>query len=401
MSLDLADARPGAALAGRALAALGRRWRGLPVEIALPGGGVVRLGEVGAAAPARLRVRRWRALGRALVAGDIGFAEGYLAGDWDTRDLAGLLTALVSDFEALRGFALGQPLHRLWQRRLTWLRANTLGGARRNIAAHYDLGNAFYAAWLDAGLTYSSALFERPEEPLETAQARKYAALARALGIQPGHRVLEIGCGWGGFAEFAAREIGAEVTALTISPAQHAHACARLARAGLADRARVRLCDYREVRGRFDRVVSIEMFEAVGERYWPRFFAALRERLAPGGLAGLQVITIADDLFADYRRRQDFIQTHVFPGGMLPSERELLGAARREGLAGATLRRFGADYARTLRLWGERFEAAWPDLRAQGFDARFRRLWRFYLAYCQAGFAAARTDVAHIALVRA
>lgn len=375
------------------------RWIGGGLKIELPNGGVIELGDCSDGEPALLRVNGYRALRRALTGGDIGFAEGYLDGDWDTPDLARLLVVLAVNFEALGRLGAGAPVHRLFQFRLKLLRANTPRGSRRNIHAHYDLGNAFYEAWLDPGMTYSGAIFAHANETLETAQARKYAALAQTIGLQRGQSVLEIGCGWGGFAEFAAREFDARVTAVTISAAQHAYAQARLARAGLSDRVEVKLCDYRHVAGRFDRVVSIEMFEAVGERYWPVFFDVLRQRLAPGGRAGLQVITIRDDLFADYRRRVDFIQRYVFPGGMLPSERGLVQAAGDAGLRCSQTTRLGAHYARTLRAWAERFEGAWPQLRDDArFDERFRRLWRFYLAYCEAGFATGRTDLVQLAL---
>lgn len=388
------------ALARAALRHAAGRWRGRGLKIELPGGRKIEIGDGAGGEPAVLRVNRSKALRRAATGGDIGFAEGYLAGDWDTPDLARLLIALAANFEALGRLGLGSLLHRLFQLRLKFLQANTSRGSRRNIHAHYDLGNAFYQAWLDPGMTYSSALYAHADEALESAQARKHAALAEAIGLQPGHSVLEIGCGWGGFAEFAAREFGARVTAITISAAQHAYAQARIARAGLSDRVDVRLCDYRQVEGRFDRVISIEMFEAVGERYWSAFFNAVRDRLASGGRAGLQVITIRDDLFTDYRGRVDFIQRYVFPGGMLPSERRLIQAAGEAGLRCSEPRRFGLDYARTLRAWAERFEHAWPHLTGECFDERFRRLWRFYLAYCEAGFATARTDVIQFALDR-
>jgi cyclopropane-fatty-acyl-phospholipid synthase len=394
----------GLAIAGSARRTLRRAqaaWEGPGLRVELPGGGRLSLGDCGAAPPAILRVGRYRALRRALTGGDIGFAEGYMAGDWNTPDLMRLLTALAANFEALTRFGLGSAWHRLFQFRLKWLQANTPAGSRRNIHAHYDLGNAFYAAWLDPGMTYSGALYAHADEPLEAAQTRKYAALARAIGLQPGHKVLEIGCGWGGFAEFAAREVGARVTSVTISAAQYDYARRRIAHAGLGEQVEIRLCDYRDLDGCYDRVVSIEMLEAVGERYWPVFFDLLRERLAPDGRAGLQVITIRDDLFDDYRRRVDFIQRYVFPGGMLPSERRLSAAARRAGLvASEPPRRFGRDYARTLADWSARFELAWPGLRGDVFDERFGRLWRFYLAYCQAGFATGRTDVIQVALQR-
>ena len=249
-------------------------------------------------------------------------------------------------------------------------------------------------------MTYSSARFAVGDS-LEAAQTRKYRALAEAMDLRAGQRVLEIGCGWGGFAEFAAREVGADVTAITISQEQHDYANRRLAGAGLGERARVRMVDYRDVEGAFDRVASIEMFEAVGREYWPAYFAKIRDVLVPGGRAALQIITIDDALFDDYNARTDFIQKYVFPGGMLPSEARLRPVIEAAGLAWNTVDRFGRDYADTLRRWDDRFGAAWGDIRLMGgFDERFRRLWRFYLAYCEAGFRTGRTDVIQLALSR-
>ena len=288
-------------------------------------------------------------------------------------------------------------INRLSHRR----RRNSRSGSRKNIHAHYDLGNAFYAAWLDATMTYSSARFAGPDDGLEAAQTRKYAALARLMDLQPGQTVLEIGCGWGGFAEYAAREIGAHVTGVTISQEQHDFARRRLFEAGLAERTDIRMLDYRDVAGRFDRVASIEMFEAVGREYWPAYFDKIREVLVPGGRAGLQIITIQDALFEDYNSRTDFIQKYVFPGGMLPSEARLRPVIEQAGLDWQAVERFGSDYADTLALWDGRFQAAWPDIRRMGgFDERFRRLWRFYLGYCEAGFRSGRTDVIQLALNR-
>lgn len=374
-------------------------WRGEGLVIRLPSG---RSFGVGQTAPthASLRIRDFNFVRRVLYAGDIGFAEGYVAGEWDTPDLARLLTALAENFDALKRLGVGGPLARLANKLADLGKLNTLQGARRNIEAHYDLGNAFYSSWLDPGMTYSSALFAAGADSLETAQREKYAALARAIGLEPGHRVLEIGCGWGAFAEFAAREIGARVVGLTLSPAQLAFAQERIHRLGLSDRVDLRLCDYREADGVYDRLVSIEMFEAVGERYWPSFFEVVGERLSPCGVAGLQVITIRDQLFERYRRRVDFIQKHVFPGGMLPSEPRLSATISKAGMTQGSTIRFGADYGRTLAAWSASFEAAWPGVRALGYDERFRRLWRFYLAYCEAGFRSGRTDVIQTVVTR-
>ena len=250
-------------------------------------------------------------------------------------------------------------------------------------------------------MTYSSAVFEAPEQSLNEAQANKYRRLARLLDLKPEHEVLEIGCGWGGFACLAAQEFGCRVTGVTISQEQYAYAVERVRQAGLADRVTIELCDYRDVARRFDRICSIEMFEAVGEQYWPVFFAKLHDCLKPGGVAALQVITIADKYFEDYRRTMDFIQRYIFPGGMLPSPGALKRETAAAGLSWREEASFAPDYARTLAKWREDFRAHWPDIRAQGFDERFRRMWEFYLAYCEGGFTAKTIDVVQIALQRA
>ena len=340
-----------------------------------------------------LEVRDYRSLRRVLASGAIGFAEGYMAGEWDTPDLHALLEVLSLNFDRLQEQLRTHPVLRAFNAMGHALNGNSRSGARRNIMAHYDLGNAFYEKWLDPTLSYSSALFKTPNEPLEAAQHRKYEALARRIDLQPGHHVLEIGCGWGGFAEFAAKEVGAQVTGLTISPAQLEFARRRMFEQGLAEKVDIRLMDYRDVQGAFDRVASIEMFEAVGERYWPAYFGKIAEVLKSGGRAGLQIITIRDDLFPRYRGSVDFIQKYVFPGGMLPSEARLREEIARTRLAWSGVARFGHDYARTLSQWAERFQRTWDDIAPLGFDERFRRLWHFYLSYCRAGFITSRTDV--------
>lgn len=355
---------------------------------------------------AHLSVRNERMARRFLMRGHLGFCEAYLDGDWDSPDIRALFELFLLNQEALRQVMLGKPLIR-W---LSWfahvLRPNSRTGSRRNIAAHYDLGNAFYAEWLDRSMTYSSALYTpAPEvsandDALEAAQLRKYAGLCERLDLQPGHHVLEIGCGWGGFAEYAAGTVGARVTAITISQEQYEYARARIERAGLSDRVDIRLQDYRDVTGSFDRIASIEMFEAVGERYWPTFFDTVRARLAKGGRAALQIITIDDSHFPSYRRGGDYIQRYIFPGGMLPSPSVLKAHVERAGLTWQDAFSFGPDYARTLDAWNDRFQAAWPRIAPMGFDARFKRMWEQYLAYCSAGFSAGTIDVIHLAVAR-
>lgn len=340
-------------------------------------------------------------LQRVALKGSNGFAEAYVDGEWDTPDLLAILQIALENEPAMgrpvRGFGLARIVDRLWH----LVRANTRRGSRRNIAFHYDLGNDFYGLWLDPGMTYSSALFDAAGQPLLDAQDNKYRRLAESLGLQPGHHVLEIGCGWGGFATMAARDYGCRVTAITLSEQQLRYAEDRVRRAGLGDRIEVRLQDYRDVTGRFDRIASIEMFEAVGEERWPIFFDTVRERLKWGGVAALQVITIEDSRFAQYRRSADFIQRYIFPGGMLPSPSALAGAIDRAGLTLSDVFAFGPSYAETLAAWQRRFQRAWPQIRQLGFDGRFKRLWEFYLAYCEAGFRAGAVDVAHYRIERA
>jgi cyclopropane-fatty-acyl-phospholipid synthase len=340
-----------------------------------------------------LVIKDYRCLKRVLSSGGIGFAEGYMAGEWDTPDLHALLEVLSMNFDRLQGLIRANPMVRAFNAIGHRLNANSRSGSRRNIMAHYDLGNAFYEKWLDETLSYSSALYESPNQPLAAAQANKYAALAERIELKNGHHVLEIGCGWGGFAEFAAKQVGARVTGITISPAQFEFARRRMFEQGLAEKAEIRLVDYRDVQGSFDRIASIEMFEAVGERYWPAYFGKISQVLKSGGRAGLQIITIRDDLFPRYRARVDFIQKYVFPGGMLPSESRLREEVARASLAWKEVARFGNDYARTLGQWAERFQKTWDEITPMGFDERFRRLWHFYLSYCRAGFITARTNV--------
>jgi cyclopropane-fatty-acyl-phospholipid synthase len=375
-------------------------WEYGRLTFALPSGREVRLEGDKPGPDARLVINDFRFLSRVLSAGDIGLGEGFMAGEWDTPDLAALLGAVTANLDRLHRLLEGNPASRVINFLAHLLHRNSRSGARRNILAHYDLGNAFYSRWLDPSMTYSSARFERPGQPLGDAQRNKYASLARQIDLGPSNHVLEIGCGWGGFAEFAAGEIGARVTGITISQAQYDFARKRLFEAGLADRAEIRLIDYRDIEGRFDRVASIEMFEAVGEEYWPTYFGKIHDVLTPGGRAGLQIITIRDELFAHYRSHADFIQKYVFPGGMLPSERRLHEETTRAGLEWGDIVRFGQNYADTCAEWARRFESAWDDIRGLGFDERFRRLWRFYLGYCEAGFRTERTNVVQLSLAR-
>lgn len=336
---------------------------------------------------------------RLLSGGALGFAEAYIDGVCETPDLTALIELAALNEDAAWGSRLeGRLLPRLVGRMQHLRRPNTRRGSRRNISDHYDLGNDFYARWLDPTMTYSSAVFDHADEDLEIAQRRKYRRLAELAGIEPGHHVLEIGCGWGGFAQFAAAEIGCRVTAITISDAQFAHARQRIRAVGLADRVEIVKRDYRDLTGRFDCIVSVEMLEAVGERYWPLYFDRLNDLLVPGGRVALQVITIDEKYWDGYRRNADFIQRYIFPGGMLPTVERLRALAQTAGLGWQENRGYGADYARTLAMWRDAFEANWGDIARLGFGDRFRRIWTYYLCYCMAGFRVGRIDVHQIGL---
>lgn len=337
-----------------------------------------------------LALHDWRALGALIAGGDVGFAEAYVAGRWSSPDLPALLSLADENAAGLRAAAPGLALATFARRIRHAARRNSRTGSRRNIAFHYDLGNSFYRQWLDETMSYSSALYLHPGQSLEAAQETKLARILEMLDAGRSQRVLEIGCGWGTLARRLAAT-GADVTAVTLSREQLAHAQS----AAAADRSppNFLLQDYRDLEGRYDRIVSIEMLEAVGERYWPVYFAKLRALLAPGGRAVLQVITIAEHRFASYRREPDFIQRHIFPGGMLPTASRVAAQAEASGLRLVQAEHFGESYARTLAEWRRRFLANWPQIEPLGFREDFRRLWEYYLAYCEAGFRTGSTDV--------
>lgn len=344
---------------------------------------------------ARFVVHDWSVLQRAAARGDIGLGEDYIAGAWDTDDIESLIAYFLANFDGLERYANGDIVNRFVFVLLnTIVRRNSLSGSRRNIEAHYDVGNAFYALWLDETMTYSSALFGDGDDTLAGAQRRKYQRILSRLGGRA-KSLLEVGCGWGGFAEQAA-DAGIAVTGLTVSPSQHEFATRRL-----GGRADIRLEDYRLSRGVFDAVVSIEMFEAVGERYWRQYFSILADRLRVGGKAVVQTILIGDDIFPAYRRRGDFIRHYVFPGGMLPSLARFREEAVRAGFRVADVFSFGQHYARTLRDWSARMRAREKDILALDRSEAFLRNWQFYLGMCAAAFAVGRTDVAQIELIRA
>ncbi len=377
------------------------------LDIVFPDGQRAHYGNPRSEERADLRLANWNVVGAALKSGDIGFAESYIAGDWTTSDLAQLLGFFVHNREAAEKVFYGTMIGRIAYRLRHLLNRNTKARARKNIHAHYDLGNEFYGLWLDPTMTYSSAWLggalggahaPLSDDALARGQHAKYGRVLDQLALPAAARVLEIGCGWGGFAE-AAGAAGHKVTGLTLSPEQLAYGTARLHSSQVA--ADLRLQDYRDENGCYDGIASIEMFEAVGEAYWPSYFAALRRCLAPGGRACVQTIVIADQLFARYRVGTDFIQQYVFPGGMLPSPNAFKAQAASAGLKVIDEHAFGRDYARTLATWSRRFMSRLADVRALGFDERFVRIWQFYLAYCEAAFARKNTDVVQYTLIHA
>jgi cyclopropane-fatty-acyl-phospholipid synthase len=337
-----------------------------------------------------------------LARGDIGFGETYMSGLWTSPDIAKLINLAVENRTQLSSLIGGNALIVAWYRLKHLLRRNTKAGSRKNILAHYDLGNEFYRRWLDPSMTYSAALFEQDDtRTLQQAQHRKYQRIADNLGILSDSHILEIGCGWGGFAETAIGQYGATLDGVTLSPSQLSYAEARLESKALHHRAKLTLTDYRDIQGHYDYIVSIEMFEAVGEQYWTTYFSTLKRLLKPTGKAMVQTITIANEQFHSYRTGTDFIQQYIFPGGMLPSVDKFTQLATQAELRVVNAHPFGCDYAKTLQIWRTHFEEKWNEIRPLGFDERFRRLWVFYLAYCEGSFLAGSTNVYQFELAHA
>jgi cyclopropane-fatty-acyl-phospholipid synthase len=395
---------PSAPAAARAVFAMLRRLQVGTLDVQLPDGSQARFGSGAAGEPhAAVRLHNWKLCSAVLRSGDIGFAETFIAGDWAANDLVALLQLVIANREAMESVVYGTWWGNLFNRARHLFNRNSRAGSKRNIHAHYDLGNAFYKLWLDETMTYSSAWFngDLAQDSASAQRAKIHRALTECQ-LQPGHRVLEIGCGWGGLAECAARDFGAQVTGVTLSAEQLAFGQDRLARAGLAEQAQLRFQDYRDIAdGPFDAIVSIEMFEAVGREYWASYFKTLHDQLKPGGRACVQSITIHDDLFERYVVGTDFIQQYIFPGGLLPSPSAFRAEAAKAGLQVERELAFGPDYAETLRRWRQDFLHQDTQVRGLGFDTRFMHTWEFYLAYCEAAFASGNTDVMQFTLRRA
>jgi len=390
----------GAPAAARTVLKLLQRLKHGTLTVQLPDGSVQRFGH-GDGPAASLHLHNWKVCSAALKSGDIGFAEGFIAGDWSTPALTDLLRLFVANRREVDSVIYGSWLGRLFYRLNHLLNRNTKGGSQKNIHAHYDLGNAFYELWLDDTMNYSSAVFESPDQSMRLAQQAKVRRALRMVDLQPGQRVLEIGCGWGALAEMATTEFGASLVGVTLSTEQLAWAQQRMARLGMQERAELRLQDYRDIartEAPFDAVCSIEMIEAVGREFWPTYFQTVAAMLKPGGRACIQSIVIADEFFERYLDSTDFIQQYIFPGGCLPSPQAFREQARLAGLTVVDEFCFGQDYAQTLRLWREDFLRQEPQVLKLGFDRKFMRIWEFYLAYCEAAFAERNTNVVQYTL---
>ena len=395
----LADLR--SLLVRAVVARLTRRVEVGELTIQLPSGERVRCRGREPGPVADIHFLKWRTIMRVAVGGDVGLAASYCDGEWMSSDLPALIEwgARNGDqfMDSIKGMAPTLLLNRVVHR----LRANTRSGSRRNVVAHYDLGNEFYRLWLDRTMTYSSAIFPAPDATLEQAQETKFTRVIDRLKLNGGESVLEIGGGWGALAAAIAKARDARVTSLTVSPAQLSDAEARARNESIAEKIQFKLMDYRDVGGVFDRIVSIEMIEAVGKEYLPKYFETIRNRMRPGGLCVLQAITIAEDRFASYCSRPDFIQRYIFPGGFLPSKTYMREVLEAHGLKLLASDNFGDSYALTVREWRRRFLAAWPEIEKMGFQEPFRRLWEFYLSYCEGGFRAGVIDVGLYSLAHA
>ncbi len=368
------------------------------LDFVLPDGRVFRASGKNPGPVARVDIHNPEIFARLIREGDLGFSDAYLDNWWSTPDLQSFMDWVHAENEELYDGFPGMGLVRIFEKIRFWLQSNSKRQARKNISHHYDLGNDFYGLWLDETMTYSSALFTTGQESLEAAQIAKYASMVDQMGVKEGDHVLEIGCGWGGFAEYAAKERGLKVTGLTISKEQHDFSKKRIENSGLKDSVNIKLQDYRDEKGRYDGIASIEMFEAVGQKYWPVYFETIKNCLHPGRQATLQIITVQDARWEVYQRGVDFIQKYIFPGGMLPSPNALKAEIQNAGLSVVRSKEFGLSYSQTLRRWHDVFNAKWDQAAELGFDDRFRRMWNFYLTSCAATFESGNCDVTQITI---
>ncbi|MDG1470722.1 MAG: cyclopropane-fatty-acyl-phospholipid synthase [Ascidiaceihabitans sp.] len=400
MILDTTDGQTGLPRYFSRVFAMTKEMNNGRIDFVLPDGRIFRATGKNAGPVAELHIHNDDIFARLIREGDLGFCDAYLDEWWSTPDLQAFMDLVHADNENIYDGFPGMTLVRAFENFRFWLQRNHKEQARKNISYHYDLGNEFYSLWLDETMTYSSALFVTGQESHEAAQIAKYASMVDEMGAQSGDHVLEIGCGWGGFAEYAARERGIKVTGLTISEEQFNYAQERIEKAGLSDMVTFKLQDYRDETGVYDGIASIEMFEAVGEKYWPTYFDTVRERLKPGKNATLQIITVQDRRWDVYRRGVDFIQKYIFPGGMLPSPKALREQVVKSGMAVEKSIEFGQSYNISLRRWHETFNEKWDQIAEMGFDDRFRRMWNFYLTSCAATFESANCDVTQITIKR-
>ena len=342
---------------------------------------------------AQIRLIDKKCLDDFFLKGDLGWAESYIESNWDSTNLSDFLEWGAKNFHEFSKYIRGKWFIILYLRLKHYLNKNSKSGSRKNISFHYDLGNSFYEKWLDKSMTYSSGMFKKDSDDLYDAQLNKYWNLAKITDIKNKDKVLEVGCGWGGFSCFLAKNFLADVTAITISKKQYEKVKEKVYREDLTEKVKVKLTDYREIKGIYDKIVSIEMFEAVGEKYWSKYFDVLGSNLKQNGAIGLQTITIEDKFFKKYRKFPDFIQTYIFPGGMLPSIEEMSKVLTSKGLTIEKKQMFGNDYAKTLRMWSRSFESSWDNIKKEGFNDTFRRMWRYYLGYCEGGFKSGNINV--------
>ncbi|MEC8265828.1 MAG: cyclopropane-fatty-acyl-phospholipid synthase family protein [Pseudomonadota bacterium] len=342
---------------------------------------------------AQIRLLDKKCLDDFFLKGDLGWAESYIENNWESENLSDFLEWGAKNFHEFSKYIRGKWFIILYLRFKHYLNRNSKKGSKKNISFHYDLGNSFYEKWLDKSMTYSSGMFKKESDDLYDAQLNKYMNLAKITDIKNRDKVLEIGCGWGGFSCFLAKNFSADVTAITISKKQYEKVKEKVYKEKLAEKVNVKLSDYREIKGLYDKIVSIEMFEAVGEKYWSKYFDVLGSNLKHNGAIGLQTITIEDKFFKKYRKFPDFIQTYIFPGGMLPSIEEMSKVLNSKGLTIKKKQMFGSDYAKTLKMWSRSFESSWDNIKKDGFNDAFRRMWRYYLGYCEGGFKSGNINV--------
>ncbi|MAI29082.1 MAG: hypothetical protein CMP38_02620 [Rickettsiales bacterium] len=350
---------------------------------------------------ADIKILKEKCISDFFLRGDLGWAESYVDGNWETSNLTNFLEWGARNFHEFSKYVRGKWFTILYLRLKHHLKKNSRSGSKKNISFHYDLGNSFYEKWLDESMTYSSAMFKNPEDNLLKGQINKYENLANITGVKENDKILEIGCGWGGFSSFLAKKYSANVTAITISKKQYEKAKQKIYEDKLIDKVDVKLLDYRNIDGKYDKIVSIEMFEAVGEKYWSKYFDVLKKNLKSDGSIGLQTITIEDEFFQKYKKFPDFIQTYIFPGGMLPSIEEMNKVITSRGLHIKNKKMFGNDYAKTIRIWSESFENSWDCIKSLGFSESFKRLWNYYLGYCEGGFKSGNINVGQFLIKKA